>query len=169
MLKFKKIWLVLLGIIVFFWINLQYTQWLSTRDHPNTRFSTELERDSDPKVGNELIDEKDPTWEWSKAMWDKSLWILHLPQASNYETELWYLLALIKITINWILWMLAFIVLIYLLYCGFQILSAWEDDKGVSTWRKWIKNAAIAIAWIWLAWLIISAMIWFIQLVSNAE
>ena len=167
MLNLKKIWLSLLGIIVVFWFNFQFVHWLPTRDSPKSSYWQGDERPTNPAIAETWIDDANPTKQWIKLMWDKTLWILHLPKANNYETELWYLLALIKIAVNWILWILAFVVLIYLLYCGFQVLSAWEDDKGVSAWIKWIKKAAITIAGIWLAWLIISAMIWFILLVAE--
>jgi len=102
-------------------------------------------------------------------MWEKSKWILHLPQADEYKTELWYALALVKIAVNRILWMLAFVALIYMLYCWYLILSSWSDEKSAEKWKKWIKTAAIAIAWIGLAWLIISAMIWFIKVLTESD
>jgi hypothetical protein len=171
MLKLKNVWLFLLGIILTFWLNFQFTNWLCLeRDHCNEwKWSQWDERPSDPKMSGETISETDPIWSGSKVMWDKSVWILHLPQVTNYDTELWYLLALIKIIINRILWILAFIALIYMLYCWFLVLSSWSDDKNASKGKKWIKTAAVAIAWIWLAWLIISAMIWFIKVITKAS
>ena len=169
MLKLKKIWIFLLGIIAVFWFNFHYAQGLDTRDHNKNNFSQEIIRNTDPKINEEEIAKQDPTWQWIKVMWDKSKWILHLPQSDNYETELWYLLALIQIAVNWILWMLAFIALVYMLYCWFLVLSSWSDDKTASKWKDWIKSAVIAIAWIWIAWLIVSAMIWFIQLITNTN
>ena len=173
MQKLKKIWLFLLGIMVIFWFNLQFTQWLwdwYPRDHHNEhQWAQWTGRDSTPSVDEEEISETDPIWSWSYVIWKKSKWILHLPQASEYKTELWYALALIKIAVNWILWMLAFIAVIYTLYCWSLILSSWSDDKSAEKWKKWIKSAAIAIAWIGLAWLIISAMIRFIKVLSEAD
>ena len=169
MLKLKKIWIVLLGIMISFWFNFQYTQGLDTRDHDRSQFSQEKIRPADPTVDEEEIAQKDPTWQWIEVMWYKSKWIIHLPKADNYETELWYFLALIQIAVNWILWMLAFIALIYMLYCWFLVLSSWSDDKAAWKWKDWIKTAVIAIAWIWIAWLIVSAMIRFIQLITNTN
>ena len=102
--------------------------------------------------------------EWSKNFTDNLEWILHMPQKYEYETSLWYALALITIAVNWILWMLAFVALVYMIFCGFLVLSS--DDKNASKVKKWIYTAAIALAWIWLAWLIISAMVWFIESIS---
>jgi hypothetical protein len=172
MLKLKKIWLFILGIMIIFGLNFQYTRWLpdwDSRDHKNNDWSQWKDRDSTPSVDEEDISETDPIWSWSYVMWEKSKWILHLPQADEYKTELWYALALVKIAVNRILWMLAFVALIYMLYCGYLILSSWSDDKNAWKGKQWIKTAAIVIAWIGLSWLIISAMIWFINVITKAN
>lgn len=183
MVKLKKIWLFLLGIMVIFWFNLQFTQWyhfrlrdnqgpstqwLNTRDHRNKGWSQSEDRTSNPIVDNQDLTKEDPTWLWSESIWNKIMWIIHIPQKIDYETELWYVLALIKIVINRILWMLAFVALIYMLYCGFLVLSSWSDNKSADKGKKWMKNAAIAIAWLGLAWLIVSIMIWFIKVISRS-
>lgn len=172
MLNLKKIWLFLLGIMVIFWFNFQYAQWLwdwYPRDHQNDAWAQWKDRFSTWKIDEEYISETDSIWSWIYVMWEKSKWILHLPQADEYKTELWYALALVKIAVNRILWMLAFVALVYMLYCWYLILSSWSDEKGAEKWKKWIKSAAIAIAWIGLAWLIISVMIWFIKVLTEAD
>jgi hypothetical protein len=172
MLKLKKIWLFLLGIIVVLWFNFQFTNWLWSleRDHDDDgRWSHGDERDSTAIMSWEVVSATDSIWSWSKVMWDKSVWIVHLPQAENYDTELWYALSIIQITVNWILWILAFVVSVYMLYNWFLVLSAWSDDKNVAKGKKWISTAAIAIAWIGLAWLIISAMIRFIKNITQRD
>ena len=173
MLKLKKIWLFLLGIIVVLWFNFHFTNWLWSleRDHYNEdrKWSNGNERDSTAIMSWEEISATDSIWSWSKVMWDKSVWIVHLAQVENYDTELWYALSIIQITVNWILWILAFVVSIYMLYNWFLVLSAWSDDKNVAKGKKWISTAAIAIAWIGLAWLIISAMIRFIKNITQRD
>lgn len=119
-----------------------------------------------PKVDDQELTDSDPIWQWIDTTSSKGLWILHLPKSSDYDTNLWYVLAIVQIAINWILWMLAFVALVYMLYCWFLVLSSWSDDKNVSKWKNWIKTTLIAIAWIGLAWLIISAMIWIINTVA---
>lgn len=171
MLKLKNVWLFLLGIILTFWLNFQFTNWLPwlDRDHYNGGFSQEQTRSSDPKISGSDITDVDPIGSWSKAIWNKSIWILNFPHVTDYDTELWYFLALIKIAVNRILGMLAFIALIYMLYCWFLVISSWSDDKNASKGKKWIKTAAIAIAWVWLAWLIISVMIRFIGVITKSN
>jgi hypothetical protein len=169
MKKLKKIWLFLLGIVIIFWFSYQCMWSLSIRDHNKKTWSQKLQRSSDWKFDWETLTSADPIWSWSKYIGDKGTWIIHLPHASDYDTELWYLLALIKIGVNRILWILASVVLVYMLYCWFLVLSTGSDDKNATKWKKWIKNAAIAIAWIGLAWLIISVMIRFISVITTTN
>lgn len=41
--------------------------------------------------------------------------------------------------------------LIYLIYAGFKILTAWEDDEKISNWKKTIVTVLLAIALIFAA------------------
>lgn len=162
MLKFKKIWLFLLGFTIFLGFNSQYALWLPNgmpRDHEEFRWSQNKERSSEWKIDDTEISGVDNIWSWSKAISDKSLWILHLPQSADYENELWYVIALIQIAVNRTLGMLSFATLIYILYNWFLILSSGSDSKNAEKWKKWIKSATIALIWIGLSRLIISIII----------
>ena len=156
MKKFKKFWILLLWALVIMNVNFNYAQLSNWQ--PKTNFNENT--DSTPIIDNEEI--QNIEW-WSQHISEKTLWIIHLPQPENYTTSLGYVMALIQIAINWTLWILAFIALIYLLYCGFLIFSAGADDKSASKWKGWIKTAAIALSGIGLSWLIISAMLRFIN------
>ena len=153
----QKIWLVLFEIISVFSLNFGFclTNW-QPKEIPFTW-------DSTPVISWDYIDHIE---EWSKTFTDKLQWILHLPQKNGYETSLWYVLSLIQIIINRLLWILSFIALVYMLYCWFLVFSAWSDDKNTAKGKQWISTATIALAWIGLSWLIISAMIWFISIIS---
>lgn len=159
MLKIKKIWLLLIGITAFLGINFQYARWLPIRDHNNSNRSQEQERPSDPTIDNTNISKDNPIRSWSKVMWDKSVWILHLPQPGEYETWLSYALALIQYAINRILAMLSLVTLIFIIYNWFLVLSSGADNKNATKWKKWLATAGIAIAWIAISWLIISIML----------
>ena len=164
MLKLKNVYMFLVSIMVLFWISFTYAEiHIGPQDHRYNDYGDDPQVDSHKLTGANTISE------WIDVTSNKAKWILRLPNINDYDTNLWYALALIQITVNWILWMLAFVALIYTLYCWFLILSSWSDDKKASEWKKWIKNAAIAVAWIGLAWLIISAMIWFIETVVPNE
>jgi hypothetical protein len=161
MLKLKKIWLFLLGIMVVFGLSLQYTEWWLSipRDHRTSSWSVWKDRDSDWKIDGEKISTVDPMWHWRKVVDDMDEWIITLDQPSDYDTWLWYALTLVQIAVNRTLGMLAFVTLVYMVYNWFLVLSAWSNDKNVDKGKKWIKNAIIAIVWIALAWLVISAII----------
>ena len=107
--------------------------------------------------------------QWIAQKTNRFEWILQFPERPDYTTSLWYALSLIQISINWILGILATISLTYMLYCWFLVFSSWADDKNASKGRKWISTAAIALAWIGLSWLVVSAMIWFISNVSQVN
>lgn len=157
---FKQIWVITFSIITI--LSLNFGCCLKLFGPTPETFTW----DSTPAINSEEI--KDIN-EWSKTFSDKLEWILHLPQKSDYPTSLWYVTSLIQITINWLLWILASVVLVYMLYCGFLILSSWSDDKNVSKGKKWISSAAITIAGVGLSWFVISAMIWFINLISKGN
>lgn len=70
----------------------------------------------------------------------------------------------IKNMINYALWMLALVALVYLLYHGFLILTAAGDDTQYKKGLSGIKYAAIAIAGIGASWLVVSAIFWLIAL-----
>ena len=171
MLKFRKFWIALLGVIIILWFNFQYTEWKLwnwlPRDHNETQWSLWKNRLSEWKIDNSYISKDDPIWSWSKVIWDKSNWILHLPHKADYKSELSYALALIQIAVNRTLGMLSAVALAFILYNWFLILTSGSDDKNASKWRKWISTAAIALAWIALSWLIISFMIRFITYITS--
>lgn len=132
------------------------------------RWDSETEVDTTPRID---------TWNWNQEMtsMDQASFllserlngILKFPEKQNYTSSLEYVLDLIRVSINWILWILSFIALVYMLYCWFLIFSSWADSKNAQKGKKWISTAAIALAWIGLSWLIVSAMIWFITTLSK--
>ena len=156
MVIFKRIWLWLLGFSLLSIVN--FSHGLS-----NWPALPGINWDSTPTVGAEEVKSIE---QWSDKFSDKLSWILHFPEKEDYETSLKYVVALIKIIVNWTLWILSFLALIYILYSGFLVFSAWTDDKKASSGKKWIKNALIALAWIGLAWLIVSAMLRFINSIA---
>ncbi len=158
----KKIWIALFWIMTTFTLNFGYCYMDDWKGPSNRDIDPKLET---PQVGTSTITSID---DWPKTFSDKLKWILQLPKPENYPTALWYIISLIKISINWLLSLLATVALVYMLYCGFLVFTSWADDKNASKGKKWISTAAIALAWILLSWLIISAIIRFISLVSKS-
>ena len=153
----RKIWIIGLCIVSVFIINL----WYCLRTWPITE---EFSWEASPQIEGEEIEKINSWW---KTFSDKLEWILQIPQKGDYTTSLWYVTTLIQVIINWLLWILSFVALVYMLYSGFLVFSSGSDDKNASKGKKWISTAAIALAWIWLSWLIISAMIRFISNIAS--
>ena len=74
-------------------------------------------------------------------------------------------MGVIKNIINYALWMLALVALLYLIYHGFLILTAAGDDTQYKKGLWGVKYAAIAIAGIGASRIIISAIFWLIDLI----
>ena len=159
-----RIGVLLLAVVVFFWVNIGN---ITSALKGGGWYETPHYEDGKPIVGDtDLEEDSDPVGAWSSVFSKKIKWIITLPQPENYTTSLWYTMSLIQVAINWLLWILSFVALIYMLYCGFLIFSSWSDDKNAWKWKKWIMTAAIALAGIWLSWLVVSVMIWFINKIA---
>ena len=64
---------------------------------------------------------------------------------------------------KYIVYLMTFLVLvavIYWIYWGFLILTAWEDDDKVKKWKRVIVQSLIWIVVIFLAWPIVQFFIW---------
>ena len=77
------------------------------------------------------------------------------------------LLDTIKNAINWVLGILATVTLCVCMYAWFQMLTAWADSKWYDNWLKILKNALLWLAIILLAWMIVSAVFWFVATLSG--
>lgn len=71
----------------------------------------------------------------------------------------------IKNIINYALWMLALVALVYLIYHGFLIITAAGDETQYKKWLSWVKYAAIAMAGIGVSWLVVSFIFRLIALI----
>jgi hypothetical protein len=157
MLKFKKILLSLFIAIPI--LALSFGEGLKTWPKQST-----FAWDSTAKMGGQVVEDID---QWSQTFSSKLWWIIHLPQKSDYTNSLNYVMDMIQVAINWLLWMLAFIALAYMIYCGFLIFSSWSDNKNATKGKKWIWTAAIALTGIGISWLIISMMLRLIEYVTK--
>ena len=77
------------------------------------------------------------------------------------------LLTTIKNAINWILGLLATIVLCFCIYGWFKMLTSGWDTKWYDAGWKILKNALLWLAIILLAWMIVSVIFWFVATLSD--
>lgn len=90
-------------------------------------------------------------WDSSLVQWYTVPWTTNINQNNGDK-----ILDVVKVTVNWVLWILSLIALILCLYWWFLMLTAAGDESKVKTWTKVLKHAAIWLAIIWLSRLIIS-------------
>jgi len=84
------------------------------------------------------------------------------------DTDKWdSVIQVVKNTINYALWFLWFIALIFLLRGGFKIVTAGEDEWAQEAWKKVLTNAAIGIAFIWISWFLVSFIFYVFSLVTK--
>ena len=167
MKKFYKIWVYLLVWLLVLLPSFSSASSKFKQDDWDMRKSMDVKDPAIYEGGDKKYMEAIPQWIAQKT--NRFEWILQFPERSDYTTSLWYALSLIQISINWILGILATISLTYMLYCWFLVFSSWTDDKNASKGRKGISTASIALAWIGLSWLVVSAMIWFISNISQVN
>lgn len=69
----------------------------------------------------------------------------------------------ITVIVNYFLWILSLVALVYLLYHGFLMVTAAWDDEKYKKWWAWIKYATIALIWIGVSWFFISLLIYLVE------
>jgi len=98
------------------------------------------------------------------AAWLGVVWADSTSAKTNYQTN--NLVPTIKKFINWLLWMLSLIALVICLRGWFQMLTAAGDEGKYKKWFTILKQAAIALAVIWLSWLFVTLILY---LINNAS
>lgn len=77
------------------------------------------------------------------------------------------LLDTIRNAINWGMWILATVALCVTMYGWLKMLTSWSDSKWYDAGLNTLKHALIWLAIIWLAWMIVSVVIWFVWTLSG--
>lgn len=153
---FKKIWLLILGIVIFWTLNFSFAL-RNPFVKPLPQYKYTVTASGDQVVAD-----------GSRTLAQKIVGIISTPEPiTDHETALNRTIHLIQITINRLLWILATVALIYMLYSGFQIFTSGDSDSGAKKWRQGLKNSAVALAGIGLSWLIVSAILRFINNVAS--
>ena len=74
---------------------------------------------------------------------------------------------IIKSAVNRVLWILALIALIVLLYGGFLMVIAAGNDDQYNKWFTILKHAAFGLVMIGVAWFIVSIIFWVVNLFTT--
>jgi hypothetical protein len=159
-MKIKLIWLIL----IFWFINnvfaLQIPWWdnIILNENPNQVLDTNGINDPIRDWAYKIVNAEDGKnkLEWIVSV-DNQIWAHEMAKNKT--------LNLVKNIINYFLWLLALITLIYLIYHWVLILTAAWDDAQYKTWIKSVKYAVIALWGIWLSRFIISFVFRLLNLV----
>lgn len=102
-------------------------------------------------------------WFWSTAIVvDNQLQISWTNENQNGDLEL-----VVKWAVNRVLGILALIALIIVLIGWFRMLTAAWNEEQYDSWFVYMKNAALWLAIIWLAWFVVSMIFWLLNLATT--
>lgn len=155
-------------------LTIVFWQWLELWN-TNTILSTDVNEAINTDNWNWTI--WDPIREWAYQIINANnpnkpeqqiWWIINNDQAIvDHETALSKTLQIIKNIINYALWLLSLVALIYIIVHWFIVLTAAGDESKYKKWLAGIKYAAIALGWIWLSWFIISFIFRIIKTITT--
>ena len=122
---------------------------------------------------------------WAWTIWDPiRQWAYQIIKSDDWNYEIWWVLdshneitthktalnrtfGIITSIINYALYLVSLVALIYLLWHWFIILTASWDDAKYKKWMKWIKYATIALLGIWLSRFIISLIFRIVENIAS--
>ena len=146
-----------------------FGQWLQL-GQDQTIFNTDANNTLNTYDNNNPI--SDPLRQWAYKIIDADTtntisnqelwWIVNPWLIQNHATALSSTMAILKNIINYSLWLVSLIALIYLMYHWFLMVTAAWDDTQYKKGIKWLKLAAVALTGIWMSWLLVSFILWLI-------
>ena len=133
----------------------------------STIYNPDIWKVIDTQYNNSDIN--NPIEDWAKRITPENAGLVgsDSQEITDYMDALAGVLHVIQNVVNYALWILSLVALIYLIIHWFMILTAAWDDSKVKKWLKGVKNAFIAIAWIWLSWIIISFILRLINYIAS--
>jgi len=118
------------------------------------------------KKANQVIDDsnlgKDPLRQWATDLATNTNGIVNTPLEDSKEAQN-QTLNYIKKIVDYVLSLLAVLVLLFMLYGWILMLTAWGDDNKYKSWFERVKIGAFVIFWIWLSWLLISFIFYIVE------
>lgn len=125
--------------------------------------NTILNVDKQNVLNDNWID--DPLRNWTQDITEYVNWVINEPVYNSNEAQT-QTINLIKWIANYFLSILSLVVLGYFIYNWFVTVTANWDEGKFKKWLSWIKNATIAILWVWLSWFIVSLIVYVIKVIA---
>lgn len=97
----------------------------------------------------------------------QQIWIINQGKIQTFEQGELQTLQYIKNLINYFIGFLGFIGLILLIAAGFRVVTAWSDDEKYKDAASTFRKVALAIAWIWLSWFIVTMIFYVVTLIVS--
>lgn len=98
---------------------------------------------------------------YTKQGWLQTILGLFMPKTELYlDNGNPSILFYIKTIVNTLLWFVSLVAMILMIYAFYMIFFR-KDDAGITTAIQMIKWIVIALAVIWLSWIIVSFLYWF--------
>ena len=116
----------------------------------------------DQVIGAEIRNSDDPIRDGSYIIWENTDGIYNAEELTDTGTSREKTTNFIKGIVNYALWILGLIALIYMMYHGFLTLTAGADEEKYKKWREGVRYAAIALAGIGVAWFVVSGVFWLV-------
>lgn len=155
----KKLLLVLLFILPW---------WVSHAQINTTEPSQIYTNSTEDVFSDEFVDDEgNPIRQGIDGLVGNIGGIFYPQEIDNFDTAKDSTIGVIHTFINYALWLVSLIALIYLIVHGFMIMTAMGDEAKVKKWFAGIKTAGIAIAGIALSWLLVTLIFYVIGLITS--
>ena len=105
----------------------------------------------------------DPLRQWATSIWSQTEWIINQQPITDFGSAMDQTLLLVQNALNYLLWFLATIALIYLIYHGVPILLSPTDASKVDEAKKAVTRAIYALGGIAFSWLFVSIVFWVLE------
>lgn len=157
----KRIYSIGLRILVLFWWICNFVNWEMSLWNTSSIINWDINKVIDTKINWHDIDHPIQDWIYwvVKWWWDDTgiLWLVWTDnEIQDNDQAFASILKLVQNIVNYTLWIVSLVALIYIIIHWIIMLTAAGDDWKFKKWLKWIKNAAVALAWIWFSRIIIS-------------
>lgn len=112
-------------------------------------------------------EDKNPIRQWIDWLVQKVGGIFYPQEITTFNTAKNTTIGIIHLFINYALWLLSLVALIYLIIKWFMIITALGDTEKYKKWLAGVKTAAIAIAGIGMSRLIVTFIFYVIGLITG--
>lgn len=162
MLTFTIIWIISSSCFWLKWLRWDRWDWDGEELDVNNPYKSELTEnlicDDDTDLWNCTSVKEDKRW-WDETIIRRLLWVFGLDTSKNRDLKF---IDYARAILNMALGLIAFIALIMTIYTFYMMLFS-ENEAWIKKAKWSLVGIFIALAIVWLAWLIVSFIFWWYQ------